>query len=646
MFFSALVSLVLVVAPRVSIMEIQGASLVSPFVADSVSTTGIVTRLARDGFYVQDAVGDGDDATSDAVFVRSAATVFVGDEVQLSGLVGEFLPSSDAANLTITEITRPLVTRIRGGVALPAAVCIARDARFPAATEGVAFWESLEGMRVCVHSPHVVQGTYASQECWVVPDGVELSARGTLVVAPGDFHPERVKIVAAAMPMFNIGDVLADATGVVSYGGTYEVLLDTRPARVSSAHLSREVATLSSSGARVRVASFNLHNLSLADPSRIDELGRVIVSQLGAPEILGVEEIVDDSGSENDGVVDATLTLRALVEAIRTADGPAYDFREVLPEDGADGGAPGNNIRQALLFDRSRVQFVDRGDSFGSAETRFFAVDDWPRLTRSPGRVSPQNPAWVQSRKPLACELRVDGRTLFVVVCHFVSKSRSSPMFGAVQPPVDPNAEKRRRQAALVAGFARDALAIDPNARIVVLGDFNDDWFSAPIAALEEAPLTDLWSLAPATERYSLLFDGNAQAFDHVLVSPVLAGDAHFDVVHIAAEFPGGVSDHDCVMAAVRPGASAAQNAAPELAMSMPRPNPFNKTVMIEVTGEHTHATIFDVTGRKVTAVTVMNGLLTWTGKDDAGRDVPAGVYWVRVSDGVSTRARKVVLIR
>src|SRR5258705_12235122 len=100
MSFPAIVVLLLAVAPRVSIMEIQGASLVSPFLADSVSTTGIVTRLARDGFYVQDAIGDGDDATSDALFVRSAATVFVGDEVRLSGLVGEFLPASDATNLT------------------------------------------------------------------------------------------------------------------------------------------------------------------------------------------------------------------------------------------------------------------------------------------------------------------------------------------------------------------------------------------------------------------------------------------------------------------------------------------------------------------------------------------------------------------
>jgi predicted extracellular nuclease len=370
----------------------------------------------------------------------------------------------------------------------------------------------------------------------------------------------------------------------------------------------------------------------------------VIVSQLGSPEILGVEEIVDNSGEANDGVVDATLTLRALVAAIRDADGQAYDFREVLPADGADGGAPGNNIRQALLFDTRRVTFVDRGDSFGTAETRVVAVDSRPHLTRSPGRIAPDNPAWVASRKPLACELGVDGHTLFVIVCHFVSKSRMSPFFGAVQPPVDVDGAKRRRQGEIVASFARDAFAIDASARIIVMGDLNDDWFSETIETLERTPLTDLWGQVPEKERYSLLFDGNAQAFDHVLVSPAIAGD--FDVVHVAAEFRDGVSDHDPVMASVRLSERLPEPDSPKLTLSQPSPNPFNATVALTVTGNVQRAAVFNVTGKRITAVTAVDGVIVWRGKDDTGRDVPAGVYWVRVTDGTSTRARKVVLIR
>ena len=624
----------------ITIMSLQGAGHTSPYAADSVSTVGVVTMITRDGFFVQDPAGDGDDATSDGVFVRSAANVLLRDDVQVSGVVSEFLPANNSSYLTITGIEASLVTRLRASRPLPSAVCVDRGGRFPAA-DGVAFWESLEGMRVCVVSPHVVQSSFGDA-VWVVSDALELSARGALAVGPGDPHFARVKLIAPSMPRFVVGDVLSDVTGVVSYrAGNYDLLLDAAPSKRSGS-LSREIASLPVGNGRVRVASFNVHNLGLEEPERMAELGRIIVSQLGAPEILGLVEIVDDSGSEDNGVVDATLTLRALTDAIRAADGPWYDFREVLPVDGADGGAPGNNIRPVLLFDRSRVEFVDRGDSFGSAETRVVSKNGHPELTRSPGRISPGNPAWTASRKPLACELRVDGSTLFVVVCHFVSKSRSSPLMGSVQPPLDPDVAKRRRQAELVADFAGDALAIDRNARVIVLGDLNDDWFSGTLAALDS--LTNLWEQIPPLERYSYIFDGNAQVFDHILVSPALATDARFDVVHVAAEFPNNVSDHDPVMASVR-----LEESEPVIAfeLSAPQPNPFRNVVRITVIGDsETRADIFDVAGRLVTTVPIVGGVVGWGGHDNAGRDVPAGVYFVRVSDGVSTRARRVVLIR
>jgi hypothetical protein len=654
MFFLPVGFVLVAAAPRVSIMEIQGASLVSPLAGDSVSTTGVVTRVASDGFYLQDASGDGVDATSDAVFVHGAATAFAGDEVRVLGVVSERLPANNPAYLTATEIAPASVVRMRAGRALPAPVCVARDGRFPGADGGVAFWESLEGMRVCAPSPRVIQGTYAARQCWVAPDGTGLSSRGALVVTPGGFHPERLRLSSALLepllPRFTVGDELSDVTGILGYrAGNYELLLDAIPARTSG-RLSREISTLASRGGRVRVASFNLHNLGLEEPSRMEETARVIVSQLGAPEILGLVEVADDSGSQDDGVVDATETLRALTAAVRDAGGPWYDFREVVPADGADGGAPGYNIRPALLFDRTRVSFVDRGDASGDAETRVVSKNGHPELTRSPGRISPGNPVWTGSRKPLACELRVDGSTLFVVVCHFVSKSRSSPLMGAVQPPTDPDASKRRRQAELVADFVGDALAIDPDAGVVVLGDMNDDWFSATIAALEAAPLTNLWRQVEPRERYTYIFDGNAQALDHVLVTTALAGDARFDVVHVGAEFPEGVSDHDCAMALLRVGDG--EPAVVAMQVSQPVPNPFTGAVTVLVEANNAvRAAIFDVAGKRVCSLgsaTVLNGsgTVSWGGHDDAGREVPAGVYWVRVSDGVSTRARKVVLIR
>ena len=59
-----------------TIMQIQGAGHLSPFVGQRVVTSGVVAAVGFDGFYLQDLLGDGDDATSDAIFV-SAATLGV-----------------------------------------------------------------------------------------------------------------------------------------------------------------------------------------------------------------------------------------------------------------------------------------------------------------------------------------------------------------------------------------------------------------------------------------------------------------------------------------------------------------------------------------------------------------------------------------
>jgi hypothetical protein len=80
------------------------------------------------------------------------------------------------------------------------------------------------------------------------------------------------------------------------------------------------------------------------------------------------------------------------------------------------------------------------------------------------------------------------------------------------------------------------------------LGDLNDFQFSAPVATLEAAGLTDLFATLPEAERYNYVFQGNSQTLDHMLVSSGLQsalGPGSFDVVHVNAEFADQASDHD-----------------------------------------------------------------------------------------------------
>jgi hypothetical protein len=291
------------------------------------------------------------------------------------------------------------------------------------------------------------------------------------------------------------------------------------------------------------------------------------------------------------------------------------------------------------------VSFADRGDVSGAAETRPVSAGGAAALTRSPGRIAPGDPAWVASRKPLAGEFRAGDGTLFVVVAHFVSRSRGSSSYGSIQPPRDPDGGRRNDQAARVAEFVAGLLAIDPGARVLVMGDLNDDWFSAPLSTLAGAGLHNLPGALGEPERYSLLYDGRGQLFDHILVSPALREGAVADVVHIEAEFARGSSDHDPVVASLVVGKGA--GGTPRL-LSPPRPNPFTASVEMDMTGggDHPEADVFDVRGRRVGSPRFTAGILRWDGRNDAGRSLPAGVYWIRVRAGGATDARPVVRVR
>lgn len=74
-------------------------------------------------------------------------------------------------------------------------------------------------------------------------------------------------------------------------------------------------------------------------------------------------------------------------------------------------------------------------------------------------------------------------------------------------------------------------------------------------------------------------------------------------------------------------------------------PNPFRDTVTIRADGAGP-IVVLDLAGRRLRTLAAggRGAFVTWDGRDDAGRSVPAGVYWVRGRDG--TRAERIVRLR
>ncbi|MCC5641830.1 putative Ig domain-containing protein [Nostoc sp. CHAB 5824] len=561
------------------IHDIQGASHISPLNGQNVADVpGIVTALKSNGFYIQDSNPDSDDRTSEGIFIftSSAPTVQVGDSVQVSGTVTEFRPGGTGGtnNLTITEITSPTIVKLSTDNVLPSATILGNDGRaipntviendannvetngiFDPAQDGIDFYESLEGMVVQVNNPVATSPTNSFGEIWVLADdganATGRTARGGILVSSNDFNPERIQIddalfASGSSPKVNVGATFDTITGVVDYSfSNYEVL----PTKLSvtSNTLSREVTALTPTTAKLTVATFNVENLDPSDgATKFSNLANRIVNNLKSPDIIALEEIQDNNGPTNNGVVDASTTYQTLINTIATAGGPTYQYRQINPANNQDGGEPGGNIRQGFLFNASRVQFVDIPGGDTLTNTTVTDVNGVPTLSASPGRIDPTNSAFTSSRKPLVGQFTFNGQTVYVIGNHFNSKGGDQPLYGPNQPPTLTSEIQRQQQATLVKNFVEDILAIAPKANIAVVGDLNDFEFSNPVSILESAGLTSLIETLPQNERYTYNFEGNAQTLDHILVSNNLLNRLDgYDVVHINSEFYDQDSDHD-----------------------------------------------------------------------------------------------------
>jgi predicted extracellular nuclease len=579
------------VVDTAAIHDIQGASHISPLAGKPVETAGIVTAKSTNGFWIQEpsAGVDADVATSEGIFVFTggAPTVAVGDAVEVNGLVTEFRPGGSAQpNLTTTELTSPTPTVQSSGNALPGPQIVGIGGRiapgmvieddagenvetggvFDPASDGIDFYESLEGMRLQLNNAVASGPTSDFGEISVLPDnGANASvrtSRGGIVIRTADFNPERVIVddTITSTPDVHTGDHFAsDIVGVLDYSfGNFKLLTTSALTGVSSG-TARE-ATDVPADQEIAVATFNVENLAPTDPaSKFERLADIFVDNLRSPDIVSVEEVQDNNGTMNNGVTDASATWSMLIAAIQAAGGPVYQYRQIDPVNNADGGVPGGNIRVGFLFRTDRgVEFIDRPGGDSTTETEVVDHPSGPRLSISPGRVDPANDAWSDPepvRKPLVGEFRAKGQKLFVIANHWKSKSGDDPLFGRFQPPKLVTEPQRTAEAAVVKDFVDDILGADPFANVIVLGDLNDFEFSAPLTALEGGgDLHTLIESLPQSERYSYVFEGNAQTLDHIVVSENLFSHFPFeyDSVHVNAEFFDQASDHDPQLARFR----------------------------------------------------------------------------------------------
>ncbi|KAI3582374.1 Endonuclease/exonuclease/phosphatase [Fusarium oxysporum f. sp. albedinis] len=585
-------SLISPLAAALTIAEINGNSYLSSYAGKNVTgVEGLVTAVGSSGFYLRSTKPDRNSATSEGLYIfgkSAVSSVSVGDVVTLDGLVEEYRSNKDYVYLTEISSPKNIVVKSSDNKFKPKV--IGKDTGNPPGkqfsklddgdvfavpnneslisvsnpklqpnTYGLDFWESLVGELVTVPKAYALSRPNNFGDFWVRGNWKVsgLNKHGGLTMVGNDANPEAIIIGSPLDGTKNpddtkLGDYVGDITGVVSYAfGFYRILPLTATKVSKSSNAEHPAVSFTSKGSckGITVADYNTENLNPAS-AHLPLVVKQIVEKLRTPDLLFLQEVQDNSGATNDGVVSANQTLAALADGIEESSGVVYEWAEVEPDNNEDGGQPGGNIRQAYLYRPDRVELV-KPNQGGPNDVN--AVLDGPSLKYNPGRIDPANPAWDDSRKPLVAEWKpVKGtkKSFFTVNVHFGSKGGSTSLHGDARTPVNKGVEKRTKQSEIAANFIAEILKKDKKAHVIAAGDFNEFAAVAPLETfVKTSGLVDVDEAAkiPETERYTYLFDSNCQALDHMYISKELRRGIKYEHLHINTwqDKAGEVSDHD-----------------------------------------------------------------------------------------------------
>jgi len=512
---------------------VQGTGAVTPLAGQTVTVRGIVVAdlPGMSGFFLQDADGDQDPATSDGVFVfNDSVDVGLGDTVAVTGQAQEYYEQTQISS--------------RNDVA----ICTdGTEADLPDAAEldlpaDDAARERLEGMLV-----EPVDRLTVSEVYDLTSYGELTLAEGGVLVQPTELaRPGTAEAAAVAADNAARSILLDDGASARVSTNTAPYLTPTTPVRVGDelaftaplvlgygfdmwrlfpadgtaagtfAAQNTRPATPDPVGGDVQLGAFNVLNYFLTfggvgrgAPNQAEfeqQAGKIVpaIRALGADVVTLME--IEDTDSSGLTPGNADTALADLVRRLNAAEGAEVWSYVPLPAELY--AVDRDVIRNAIIYRNDVVQPV--GDPVG-------LVDET---------------VWSNAREPQAQTFVKDGDAFTVVANHLKSKSPGAPTGDNVDTGDGQGAWNgdRVRQARSLAEFTARLRTQTGDADVVLMGDFNAYTEEDPIEVLRTAGYTDLGTEFDAG-RYSYVYDALSGSLDHALATAELTAKVT-DVVH------------------------------------------------------------------------------------------------------------------
>jgi uncharacterized protein len=554
-------------APYTPIFTIQGSGATTPLAGSVVSTEGVVvgdfegSSPALRGFYLQDPDGDGDETTSDAIFVFNGNDddVSLGDRVRVRGTAQEFQGQTQLGGVqSLLSCGTGTVDPVE--VTLP----------FPSAD----YLERFEGMLVrfpqtLYVTEHVQLGRFgqvvlSSSGRLFQPTNVALpGAPAAAVQAANDLNriilddaenrqnPDPIVFGGGSQPLsasntLRGGDKTTGITGVLTWtwagnsasgnawrvrplgslGGTTPEFLQGNPRPMTPPRV----------GGSLTVASLNVLNYFNTFSGCTNGVGGASTSCRGADNATEFERqsqktvaalaemdaaVVGLVEIENDGYGPGSA-LAELVDRLNVATAPGrYAFIDVDSATGEVNALGTDAIKVALIYQPARVTPVGQTAALNSVA--FVNGGDPARRNR---------PSLAQAFQ------QGNGARFVVSVNHFKSKGSACGVPDAGDGQGNCNAVRVAAANELRAWLDSDPTGTgDPD--VLILGDLNAYALEDPIRTLTGAGYKDLFDFTFGRDGYTYVFNGQWGTLDHALVSPSLYTQVTgLGVWHVNADEP------------------------------------------------------------------------------------------------------------
>jgi hypothetical protein len=530
------------------IYTLQGSGASSPFVGQLITTTGVVTKLNNNGFFIQDLTGDGNPATSDGVFVFSTQfTPAVGSLVRVAGTLVEFntgaATNSETLGKPLTEIsTVTAVTLLGTGLSVaPVSVTLPLAA-------GDSF-ERFEGMLVKIEGPLTVQQNFFQARYGQLTIGsgrhetvtnryrpgtpqalafADEQSRGRILLDDGSSVQNRNPtpyIGANGVPRG--GDLLPAVTGVIDFGlatasNAGIALYRIHPVETPVFTVANpRPATPPAVGGNVKLASMNVLNFFTTFTN-----GNTADGQTGQGCTLGTGTAAGNCRGANN-ITEFNRQRAKIVQALAAMNADAVGLMEIQN----NGSIAAQNLVDAVnavVGAGTYAVVPDPAAGTGTDAIKVAMIYKPAKLARSGASVS--DPAAINNRPTLAQTFAAaNGEKVTLVVNHLKSKG-SCPSAGDADAAGNLDSgdgqgcwnAQRVAQAQQLRTFIAQLQSNSGSGDVLLIGDFNAYAQEDPIYELTSNGFIDQIGRFN-TLGYSYVFDGTAGRLDHAIGSAPLS---------------------------------------------------------------------------------------------------------------------------